>query len=331
MLKVAVIGTGTMGSTHAKAYRAMPNVELTAVVDSRMKNAEALAGLGGTQAFASLETMLASVAVDVVDVCVPTPFHRVYVERAAAAGKHVICEKPLARTVEDGEAMIQACRDAGVKLFVAHVVRFFPEYRRAFDIVQSGGLGDVGTVRTVRGGAFPNAWNDWYANFQWSGGVLLDLMIHDIDFLRWCFGDVERVFSKAQYGREFRHTDHALLSIRFRNGVIGHVEGSWAWPSGFRTSYEFAGTAGLLTYDSEEATPIRSVFKSTTEGAAGVSVPESPLSKSPYAVELEHFIRCLETGEEPLVTAEDALAALRISLAGIESAKTGLPVQLGQA
>jgi predicted dehydrogenase len=152
-------------------------------------------------------------------------------------------------------------------------------------------------------------------------------MVHDYDYARWLAGDVERVFCQRHLGPG---ADYALVTLRFRSGAIAHVEGSWAYPSGFRTAYDIAGDAGLLTFNSERAVPLQLRLKEQQAGAGGVVVPSSPLfpEDSPYARELQHFYQCLETGEEFLVTPLDAMAAVQIANAARESAITGTPVAL---
>ena len=327
MLKVGVVGAGTMGSAHSRAYAAMPDVQLVAIADIRAEAAKSLADECGARAVADLTGILAE-NVDAVDICVPTPLHRTYVERCAKAGKHVVCEKPLARTLDDARAMIDACTAAGVKLFVGQVVRFFPEYRKARELVQGGKLGAVGTARFMRGGGFPHATDDWYASFEQSGGVILDLMIHDFDFLRWCFGPVRRVYALTTAGREFNRLDHALVSLRFESGVIAHVEGTWAHPAGFATRFEIAGESGIIQHDSEQAAPVHTKLRGSGAGAGGVAVPESPLEHSPYELELRHFADCLLYGADPVVTPEDGYEALKISHFALESARTGRAVTL---
>ncbi|MCL6455114.1 MAG: Gfo/Idh/MocA family oxidoreductase [Alicyclobacillus sp.] len=328
MVKVGLVGAGTMGAVHAEAYTRMSGVQLVGITDVRADAAAQLAAACGTRAWPNLDQLLEEADPDVVDVCVPTYLHRSLVERIAGAGKHIICEKPIARTLEDARAMMRAADAAGVRLFIAHVLRFFPEYRRARDLIAAGKVGQPGTVRTMRGGVFPRGWDDWYASVDKCGTLIVDMIIHDFDFLRWCFGEVERVFARSCLGRELNRIDHALVSLRFRNGVIGHVEGTWAYPEGFRTELEVAGTAGILHHDSTEATPVHAWYRQGATDGGGVSVPESPLAKGPYQVELEHFIDCIVNGTAPVVTAEDAYRALEISLAALQSATTGQPVSL---
>ncbi|WP_067924966.1 Gfo/Idh/MocA family protein [Alicyclobacillus shizuokensis] len=329
-LKVAVVGAGTMGTVHSEAYREMADVDLVGILDIRPEAAQRLAARRETAAYTTLNALIQAAQPDVVDVCVPTYLHRQVVEAAAVAGCHVICEKPIARTLADAEAMIRVCQAAGVKLYIAHVVRFFPEYRRAHDLVCDGAVGRVGVVRAMRGGAFPVGWEDWYANVAKCGTVIVDSMIHDFDFLRWCFGEVDRVYAKSQLGRDMVQSDHAFVSLRFQNGVIAHVEGTWAYPSGFYTELEMAGAKGLIEFRSQDAIAVHTQIRQSERAHAGVQVPESPLVKSPYQLELEHFLECIRRDVQPLVTAEDACKALEISLAALASARAGKPVRLAQ-
>ncbi|NLV92750.1 MAG: Gfo/Idh/MocA family oxidoreductase [Firmicutes bacterium] len=326
-LRVGLIGLGTMGRTHAAAYQRMPNVELVAVADLRPELTQPYKDRG-IAVYSDGRALIEQADVDVIDVCLPTFLHRPFVELAAAKGRHVFCEKPLARTYEDGLAMVEACRRAGVKFAVGHVVRFSPQYVKAKEIVDSGQIGQPVTVSTMRGGGgFPRGWQDWYANFEWSGGLVLDLIIHDFDYLRWVFGEVERVFARGTAGREYNRYEYALASIRFKNGVIANVEGSWFDHGGFQTHMEIAGEKGLLSHNSVDASPLLTVLQ-TTEAAEGVPVPKSPLVNSPYQLELQHFISCIERDEEPLTSGEEALKSLQVSLAAMESIATGKPVEL---
>jgi predicted dehydrogenase len=323
--KVAIIGSGSMGSWHATRWQALP-VELTGFYDADPARAAALAAQYGGQAFASLEAALGSS--DLIDICTPPAEHARAAIPAARAGKHVVCEKPIARHLADAQAMIAACESAGVRLFVAHVVRFFPEFARAKAVLDSGALGRLGVVRSVRGGA-PPGHSHWFTDVAQSGGVMLDVAIHDIDYMRWLCGDVTRVFAR---GLTFRNltVDHALITLRFASGAIGHIEASWAFPAGnFRTSFELAGTEGLLAHDSDEVKPLEVQYHA---GAA----PERPptlgttasLHDDPYFLEFKHVLDTLDSGAEFLITPNDALAALRVALAAIESLRTGRPIDI---
>jgi predicted dehydrogenase len=222
--------------------------------------------------------------------------------------------------------MIAACEAAGVQLFVAHVVRFFPEFARARQVVESGALGALGVVRGIRGGARPRS-SAWFADVAQSGGVILDVAIHDIDYLRWLCGDVTRVFAR---GLTFRGlpADHALISLRFASGAIGHIEGSWAFPPGvFRTFLELAGSEGVLVHDSDDTRPLEVQYHEGAPPAGAPSPAGPPLEDDPWFRELQHFLATLD-GATPLITPRDALEALRVALAAIESVHTGRPVDV---
>jgi UDP-N-acetylglucosamine 3-dehydrogenase len=328
MLKIGIIGAGTMGGMHADCYSELPNAEVVAVADSRLETAEGVAEKHSAQAFASGDEVISRGDVDVVDICLPTPFHKENVLKAAAVGKHVFCEKPIARNLEDGREMIAACKEAGVKFMVGHVLRYFHEYAAAKRLIDSGAIGKPAMIRTTRAAGHPQGWSNWYANMEMAGGVVLDMIVHDFDFLRWCLGEVERIYAKGLAYAGIPGADYALVTIRFKSRAIAHVEGSWAHPPGFFVKLEVAGDGGLFEFDSRTASPFKVSMKVTEGAGGGVEVPQSPVNDSPYTMELGHFLRCVEEGSEPEVTGEDALRALEIALGTLESIKTGMPVQL---
>ncbi len=341
MKRVGIVGAGLIGTWHAARWRHLP-VELAGFYDVSSEVAAKAIGEFGGRAFDSLDDLLA--AVDVVDVCTPTPHHKTPVLAAAAAGKDIVCEKPLARHLCDARDMVAACQVTGVRLFVAHVVRFFRQFAHAKAILDSGALGRPGVIRTVRGGS-PPLWpvsdratsrRSWFADFKQSGGVIMDVSIHDLDFARWCFGDVERVFARGLTFAGIQSCDHALITLRFRSGGIGHVEGSWAYPPGpFRTSFEIAGDQGLIEFDNLAPAPLTVTLKSeASPQAPSIPQPHSPLAPrdDPYFLELEHFLNCLESSpvDKFLVSPQDGLEAVKISLAAIESIRTGRPIYLDE-
>ncbi|MDH7480914.1 MAG: Gfo/Idh/MocA family oxidoreductase [Armatimonadota bacterium] len=329
MQRVVLVGAGHMGKVHSAAYAGMNNAELVGIMDIREEAANELATAHDTEAFTDFDEMLASVDADVVDVCVPTPWHKEYVLKAVEAGKHVVTEKPMGRSLKDCHEMIEAAEKAGVTFMPAHVLRFFPEFAAAKMQVDAGAVGNPAVVRTTRGGGFPHGWNEWYANFEWSGGLVLDLIIHDFDWLRWTFGEAERVFAKGLVNRGLEFIDYALVTIRFKSGVIAHVEGTWANPSGFGVKVEIAGDSGLLEFNNKTTAPITIARKHEAKHGGGVAIPESPTTQNPYFLELQHFIDCIENGTKPSITPVDGMKAVEISLAALESIKTGMPVTIG--
>ncbi|NOZ29781.1 MAG: Gfo/Idh/MocA family oxidoreductase [Chloroflexi bacterium] len=329
MLNVGVLGAGTMGTLHAHHLCQIPNVRLVGVTALPANEADALASSLGIQRYDSSEALLADPAIDAVVIATPTPTHAELIMAAARAGKHIFCEKPLARHLEDGQRAIEACREAGVSLMIGHVVRFFPEYERIKELIDQGAIGKPAMLRFSRVAPFPRAGQEnWYANTAASGGVILDLMLHDIDTLRWYCGDILRVYAHSLTGRTDVERDYALVTMRMASGAIAHLEGSWAHPGGFRTRVEIAGDGGLLSVDSRESAPIQ-IERWMTEGrGGGVALPESPLAESPYLVELRHWVDHVVNGTPLRVTPEDALKALEAGLAAMESADTGQVISL---
>ena len=328
-MKVGIIGAGFMGTTHAAAW-AETGATLVGVVAASEDEARGLATQHGLRIYPDLAAILADV--DIVDICTPTHLHYEMVLAAAAAGKQIICEKPLARTLEQGQAMIAACRRAGVTLLVAHVVRFFPEYARAQALVAGGQIWRPAVLRLARGGYRPKrAAGNWFLDTEKSGGLVLDLMIHDFDYARWVAGEVESVFaSSVGVSRPDAPLDYGLAILRHHGGALTHVAGAWAYPPPiFRTGLEIAGDAGLIECESEAMAPIEWMLPPAgADGTPDVGRPSSPLHESPYTTEIKEFYAALDGGAPVRVTAEDGLAALQIALAAAESAQTGRPVRL---
>lgn len=326
MFKVGLIGSGFMGRFHARSWAKTP-ATLAGVTSLDPAGDQMLCEQYGAQRYETIEELLD--AVDVVDICTPTHLHHEMVLQAARAGKHIVCEKPLALTGAHADEMVAVCKEAGVKLMVAQVVRFFPEYANAKKIVDSGELGPLGTVRLKRVSSGPKLTGDnWFADFSKSGGMVLDLMIHDFDFARWVAGEVESVFVKSVMGTNpDAKTDYALAILRHTNGTLSHVEGGWAYPAPmFRTSLEIAGEHGLIEHPAGSATPIGIHLKQQDAGYAGV--PTSPMHEDPYTAEIKHFYDVIANDATPIVVPEDGAAAVKIGLAAIESARTGQRIRL---
>ncbi|GHF52793.1 putative dehydrogenase [Deinococcus metalli] len=319
MRRVGLIGTGVMGSVHAQAWAQRPGV-LVAVYTPD-ERARAFAAQHGLHASPTVDGLLSEV--DVVDLCTPTPTHVDYAVQAARAGRHVICEKPLARTLDDADRMIQACREGGVRLFVAHVLRFFPQYRAAWEQVQAGAIGSPRVLRLGRLSSPPPA-GSWLLDEAQSGGVPLDLLIHDLDYARWIAGEVRSVCA-VEARRGSRVTVHATLT--HAGGAVTLVEGGWAAPPGvFRTHLDIAGTAGVIEWTSAAAPPLQAHgVAAPPPEQDGAALPDLG-ADDPYAAELWHAYDALESGTPFLIEPGDARASLAVALAVGRSIQTGQPV-----
>lgn len=327
-MKVGLVGAGFMGVTHAAGW-AETEAELIGIVAETTTEASALAKQYNLKIYPDLTSMLPDV--DLVDICTPTHLHHEMALQAAAAGKDIVCEKPLARTTVQAREMIEACRAAGVKLLVAHVVRFFTEYAMAKASVVRGEVGKPGVIRLNRGSFRPKKpAGNWFLDESKSGGILMDLMIHDFDYARWIAGEVESVFAKkVTTANPNAPVDYGLAILKHRNGALTHIVGSWAYPPPtFRTRVEIAGDGGLIEFDSADTAPIINLVAKPSSDSPDVGLPSSPVAESPYTTQIKEFYSVLLGEKQPRIIAEDGMAAVQIAEAAIRSAATGKAVEL---
>ena len=317
-LRIGVLGTGFAGSMHAHSALAIDGAQVVAVAAVPLTDATSLANECGARV-ASAEEICAADDIDLVVVATPTYLHATHAIAAARAGKHVFCEKPLARTLADAEAMVRAADEARVTLAVGHVVRFFPEYRQAKELLDAGTLGRPAIVTMTRGNFAVGSARGWYLDEDKSGGVVLDLMLHDLDTVRWWFGEPSRIYAKRFKGNG--GLEYALATIRYDERPIVQIEASWAEHSGFRTGFELRGDRGMLVHDSRAASPIALQSPSGPAGPAMMATPT--LHETPYLVQLRDLVARIARGEPPLVDGHEGLRSLALGLAVIRSADTG--------
>src|SRR5215213_2691472 len=328
-MRVGIVGVGFMGTTHAAGWAETP-AKIVGFAAETQNEAGALSEQYDTKAVSSLDEMLPNV--DVVDICSPTHLHYEMALKAAAAGKHVVCEKPLARTTRQAREILLACQRASVQLLVAHVVRFFPEYALAHSAVVEGQIGTPGVIRLHRGSYRPKKpAGNWFLDEVKSGGILMDLMIHDYDYARWVAGDVKSVSARriTQLHPE-APVDYGLVILSHRSGALSHIAGAWAYPPPtFRTHLEIAGDRGLIEFDSDGTAPIQNlILRTGGADAPDVALPSSPVSESPYTTQIKEFYSALAEGKTTRVSATDGLGAVQIAEAALQSSYSGRPVKL---
>ncbi|WP_025228179.1 Gfo/Idh/MocA family protein [Fimbriimonas ginsengisoli] len=314
-MRVGILGTGSMGNVHARQYRKMPEVEI-GYRDSHPERADGFRAKWEALPCASSDELIAWA--DVVDICLPTDLHLEYALKAIAAGKAVFIEKPFARDLSEGSTIIEAAGKAGVPLMVGQVVRFFPEYALGHRLVQSGKIGTPAAARLRRGGKAPHGSQDWFMDHGRSGGILLDLAIHDFDWLRWTLGEVSHLYSRSVGVQSGGGPDYALTTLTFESGTVAHVESTWMDPSGFRATYEVAGSEGMIEFDSRQSASVRTHKKEGSKLQHPVSDTDDP-----YYQELSGFLGAVKNGTPIPVPGFEGLMALNLSLAALESARTG--------
>lgn len=317
MLKVGLIGCGFMGRMHANVYRALDNVKLVAAVDSKPEVVEKYAADFGISAYATLDEMLEHESIDAVDICLPTDLHSQFTVLAAQARKHVFCEKPMALTLAEADEMIAACIAAEVHLMIGHCIRFWPEYAILKKIAEDGSLGDLLSVNLTRYGAFPSWSSDnWLSDPKRAGGGVLDMHIHDTDFVLYLLGEPDSLHSWGTV--DDRGPSQVFTTMTFGK-TIGHLEGGWNLPSGtpfkhaFRAIFERGAAimdAGPLTiYEDGKDPVIPEIPKMEAAGGGNIS------DLGGYYHELKYFADRILAGEPlEVVTPQTSRLSLETTL-----------------
>ncbi|MEO6571897.1 MAG: Gfo/Idh/MocA family oxidoreductase [Ilumatobacteraceae bacterium] len=331
-LRIGVIGVAHRPHAMAYAHAAstLDATTLVGVFDDDREAGGAIADRYGVPFRADLDEFLDSGELEAVIVCNETSDHRRLVEAAARRGLHVLCEKPIATTLEDAATMIAACDAAGVQLHVAYSTRFYPMVVEARAAIEAGAIGDVvGMVGGNRGRPpLPPQYPAWITDVrQAGGGALLDHSVHVTDVMRHVLGrEVVRV--NAEVGDRFWSSgvdDMAAMSLVFDGGAIASVDPSWSVPERNPWSYDFflrvLGTAGTITIDDRNEV-VRLV---TGDGLRLV-----PFGVDIDAAMIEAFARSVRSGhvEPPCAIGEDGYRSLEIALAGYRSATSHRTVQM---
>ncbi len=324
-MNVGILGCGTMGRLHAEMAE-KSGLKVILCSDVNIKNGKSLAKEFKAKFVKNWEDVVSNKNVDIVAITTPTPLHFPMLDMSVKKRKYIFCEKPFCRTVEECKKIIQKAEKTNVKIFVGHVVRYFHEFEAIHELIKSGKIGEVGFIKMYRGGMPPQGKKSWFRDFSMSGGVTFDCMIHDIDWLRYVFGEVKTVFCQNLIERKCAPLDYSQVTVRMKNGVLALVIGTWAHPSGFRVKVEVCGSDGLMYYDNMES-PLELQLREKKD-VTGTIVPESPVLKSPYQREWEDFINWINNGQEPRVSMYDALKAVEIVSACLHSAKVKQPVTL---
>ncbi|MCD9020836.1 Gfo/Idh/MocA family protein [Cohnella silvisoli] len=318
-MNIGLVGCGAMGRVYVDRLIRMNGVRVTAVCHPERAKAAVLAELLQASIYESYSEMIARPDIDIICVTLPTYLHKEYVLQALEAGKHVICEKPLTLTEEDCWELIETSRAKGVRLCVAHVVRFFPEYRDARMRLRSGEVGAVKSMRTTRASLMP-AENSWFLDKRKSGGVVFDLMIHDIDYVLWLLGDQITNIRAEIIARE--GVEQALAWLYYADGTIVSLEAVWG-ASNFHAGFDITGDQGVLSFGSIKE-DIESDNKAVHENSSdrGVIIPEASELEDPYYCQLSSFIEAIETNGPLPITAEEACSAITIANRILECIKT---------
>lgn len=326
-MKAAILGAGYIAHAHAAAYASIPGVELSLIADPREGEATRLAKLHGAKAVASADAVWES-DVDLVSVCTPTPTHASLSVAALRAGKHVLCEKPIAGSLADATIMLEAAQAAyrqGVRFMVGHVSRFEPDHLAAKAVIDRGEIGRLRMASQSITGPFPD-WSSggWFADPVQSGGPIVDLAIHSFDYLAWLFGTRPTRISAVGVARQVALPTYALCTVRFEGGGLALVEVSWAHPraGGLAVRTELTGTEGRIAWAYEDIAALRVIEEPSAVRNMLM------LGSNSFVSQISSFLTSIRNGTPVPVSGEAALTALEIALAANESLHTGEPVDL---
>jgi predicted dehydrogenase len=259
--------------------------------------------------------------IDLIDICTPTVQHPEMFMASLAAGKHVLCEKPLARTSELGAQMLAAARAARTFAMPAMCLRFWPEWAWLKKAIQAQTYGRVLSARFRRVAEPPTWGTKHFPEGSKSGGALLDLHIHDVDFIQYCFGMPRRVFATG-YTKYTGAIDHVVAQFQTDSGAIVHAEGGWAMSPGFGFSMAYTVNFEHATVDYDLVRAPENLLRLFRPGQP----PETILCPGAdgYVGELEHLVRAIQTGKPPtVVTMEDGVRSVKICEAEEQSIRTG--------
>jgi len=338
---VGLIGSQFVSSIHAEALRACPQAEIRAVASPSAGHARAFAErFAIPRHFTDYAEMLARPDIDMVVVGAPNDLHCRLTLDAAAAGKHVVMEKPLCLNLADADRMIAACRQANVKLMYAEELCFAPKYVRLKKLLDSGALGRPTLVKQSEKHDGPHADHFWNVDRS-GGGVTMDMGCHAVEFFRWMLGRplIKSVYAQMNtsvHGEKTRGEDNAILILEFEGGATAIAEESWTKPGGMDDRAEVYGTHGVAYADLLHGNAIETysavgydyaVEKAGSTKGWSFTIYEEAWNYG-FHGEMAHFVDCVQNDRKPLVTGEDGRAVLEVLMAAYESARTGGKVAL---
>ena len=327
-MKIAVIGLAGVGRAHVDRWAKSPDAELVGVCDIVPQIADEFALEYSVKGYTSTQEMLDREDLTAISICTPPKIHLALTRMAAARGIHVLCEKPMASTVEDCQEMINVCKSAGVVLQIGHKKRFIPPLLRLKELTE----GEFGPIQyMVHRYPHPGMSNkDWFWAENDGGGPILENAVHAADILGFLMGDVDRVYAEgATFFAPHRkpQIDCAMFTLRFKSGAIGVVNAGMVSMGGFSfEDFYVANENGVaeVTGRFDSAETLRYSFRNDPESVQEENHPNF----DSFWAEIEHFIKCIQTGSEPRASGEAGMKAVAICRAVKRSAEIGEPVVL---
>ncbi|WP_080873204.1 Gfo/Idh/MocA family protein [Oceanobacillus timonensis] len=332
-VKIAVIGCGSIAKhRHLPEYAANKHVEIAAVCDIVQERAEEAAATYQAKAYTDYKTLLKDENVDAVSICLPNYLHAPVSVDALNAGKHVLCEKPMATSTEEADQMIEAAKQSGKKLMIGHNQRFVPSHQKARELIASGAIGKIYSFRTTFGHGGPEGWSadgkeSWFFKKDEAFiGAMGDLGIHKADLIRYVLQDemVEvGAFVETSAKADTDVDDNASLILKSANGIIGTLAASWAYTANEDNSTVIYGEKAILRLEDD---PTYSLVAQYASGETvkyelgGIQSNDEGGQTTTHVI--DHFIESIQNNTTPLIDGEEGKKSLVIILGALESVET---------
>ena len=316
MLSIGLIGCGFMGHIHAEVYKLLSfekNIKLSAVCDIEKTKAENCAFLCGSEAYTDADSVIYSESIDAIDICLPTHMHFEYAKKAIIAGKDLFIEKPVTLTTKEAEELLELKRKHNTNIMVGQCLRFWNEYIRLKEITDSKKYGELRYLTMKRLSQMPDwGYDNWYLDHSKSGGVILDLHIHDADFMLYLLGKPEKIIKEGT-------NDHTYSVFRYKNGTRVLIESGWDFPECYpvETEYRAQFDDAVVTFKGNGI----NIYEKSGKHFIVENTPENPNDPlcikahgyGGYYNELEYFCTRLTNGEKNEInTLEEACETLKL-------------------
>ncbi|WP_078392397.1 Gfo/Idh/MocA family protein [Shouchella patagoniensis] len=332
-IKVAIIGCGSIAiHRHVPEYAANPNVELVAFCDLNKEVAQNMANqYGVSNVFSSHNELLMNVEVDAVSVCTQNVDHAQVSIDAANAGCHVLCEKPMATSIEDAEKMIEASKANQVKLMIGHNQRLMPPHVKAKEILASGKIGKPLTFKTTFGHGGADSWSiqgqdTWFLKKDKAFvGAMGDLGVHKIDLIRWLFDEevVEVAAFVETLHKDSDVDDNATTLLRMKNGALGTMAASWTYYKGEDNTTTIYGENGVLEiHDDPHVQVIVKLIDGSIERYSVGAIATNEAGGQVASGVIDEFVSSIIEDREPSISGEEGKKSLRVVLAALKSAES---------
>ncbi|WP_050180004.1 Gfo/Idh/MocA family protein [Domibacillus robiginosus] len=338
-IKVGVIGCGSIAQhRHIPEYAANENVQIVAFCDIKEERVQKYAEHFNAKAYTSYEELLKDKDVEAISVCTPNVLHAPITIAALQAGKHVLCEKPMATSKQEADAMIQASEASGKKLMIAHNQRFVASHQKARSIIESGSLGKIYSFRTAFGHGGPEGWsvdgtNSWFFKKELAFiGAMGDLGVHKTDLLRYLIGEefVEAAaFVEGSAKENSTVDDNAVCILKSESGMIGTLAASWAYNGGEDNSTVFYAENGIMRLEDDPDYSLIIQYKNgNSERHSLGAIQSNEEGKQTNSQVVEQFINSILNDTTPPVCGNEGKKSLQVILAALESSETKRTVRI---